>query len=42
MRIWKSPSIFVFIQNQYIENFAFLILTIPELFAGEACKFLKK
>ena len=34
---------FVFIQNQYPKNFAFQILTIPELFAArEACKFLKK
>ena len=33
---------FVFIQNQYPEDFAFLTLTIPELFAREVCKFLKK
>ena len=33
---------FVFIQNQYPENFAFIILTIPELFAREVYKFLKK
>ena len=33
---------FVFIQNQDPENFALLILTIPELFAREVCKFLKK
>ena len=33
---------FVFLQNQYPENFTFLILTIPELFAREVCKFLKK
>ena len=33
---------FVFKQNQYPENFAFLILTIPELFAGEVSKLLKK
>ena len=33
---------FVFIQNQYPKNFAFQILTIPELCAREACKFLKK
>ena len=41
-QIWKSPYMFVFLQNQYPENFAFLILTIPELFASEVCKFLKK
>ena len=33
---------FVFIQKQYTENFAFLILRILALFAREACKFLKK
>ena len=33
---------FVFIQNQYPENFSFLTLKIPELFAREVCKFLKK
>ena len=42
MQIWKSSDIFVFIQNQYPENFALLILKIPELFAREVCKFLKK
>ena len=42
MQIWKSPYMFVFIQNQYPKNFAFQILTITELFAREACKFLKK
>ena len=42
MQILKSPNMFVFIQNQYPENFALLIPTIPELFAGEVCKFLKK
>ena len=35
MQIWKSPYTFVFQQNQYPENFAFLILTVPELFARE-------
>ena len=35
MQIWKSPSTFVFIQKQYAENFAFLILRIPELFPHE-------
>ena len=33
---------FVFIKKQYAENFAFLILRIPTLFAREVCKFLKK
>ena len=33
---------FVFIEEQYPENFAFLILRILELFAREVCKFLKK
>ena len=33
---------FVFIQKQYPENFAFLILRILELFTREACKYLKK
>ena len=33
---------FVFIQKQYPEKFATLILRILELFAGEAGKFLKK
>ena len=42
MQIWKSSDIFVFIQNQYPENLALLILKIPELFAREVCKFLKK
>ena len=32
----------VFIQKQYPEKFAFLILRINELFAREVCKFLKK
>ena len=33
---------FVLIQKQYTENFAFLILRTLESFAGEVCKFLKK
>ena len=33
---------FAFILKQYPEKFAFLILRILELFAGEACKFVKK
>ena len=42
MQIWKPPYMFVFIQKQYPENFAFLILRIHELFSSEVCKFLKK
>ena len=42
MQILKSPNMFVFIQKQYLENFAFLILKILELFTREYCKFLKK
>ena len=42
MEIEKSPYKFVFIQKQYLENFAFLILTIHELLTHEVCKFLKK
>ena len=38
MQIWKSPYMFVFIWNQYPENFAFLILNNLELFACEVCK----
>ena len=33
---------FVFIQKQYPENFAFLVLRILELFYREVCKFVKK
>ena len=33
---------FVFIQEQFPENFGFLILRILELFAREFCKFLNK
>ena len=42
MQIGKSLNMFVFKQKQYPENFAFLIITILELFAREVCKFLKK
>ena len=42
MQIWKSPYTFVFIQKQYSENFAFLILGILELFAREVCTFFEK
>ena len=33
---------FAFVQKQYPENLAFLILRIIELFAREICKFIKK
>ena len=42
MQIWKSSYAFVFMQKQYRENFAFLILRILALFARQVCKFLKK
>ena len=42
MQISKSQYMFVFIKKQYPENFAILVLRIVELFAREACKFLKK
>ena len=42
MQISKSPCMFMFIQKQYPENFAFLILRILQLLAPEVCKFLKK
>ena len=38
----QIPYIFVFIEKQYHENFAFLILGILELFDRAVCKFLKK
>ena len=41
IQIWKSHYMFVFIQKQCLENFAFVILNILELFAREVCKFLK-
>ena len=41
-KIWKSPYMFVFMQKQHPENFAFLNLRILELFSCEVCKFLKK
>ena len=40
MQIWKFHYMFGFIQKQYPENFAFLILRIAELFTREACIFL--
>ena len=42
MQIWKAPYMFVFIQNQYFENFVILILRMLKLFARKVCKFLKK
>ena len=33
---------FVFIQKQYPENLAYLVLKVLELFAIEVCMFLKK
>ena len=42
MQAWKFPFIFVFIYEQYLDNFAFLILRILELFACEVCNFFKK
>ena len=36
------PYMFVSLWKQYLENFAFLILIILELFAREIYKFLKK
>ena len=41
MQISKSQYMFVFIKKQYPENFAILVLRIVELFAREACEFLK-
>ena len=41
MQIWKYPYIFMFIK-WYPENFAFLILSILELFTRKVCIFLKK
>ena len=42
MQIWKSPYMFVFIDKQYPENFAFLIQRIIELFSSKVCKVFKK
>ena len=41
-QIRKPSYMFVLIQKQYPENFAFLMLRILELSAREVCKFLKK
>ena len=42
MQILESPFMFVLIENQNPENFAFSILRILKLFCREVCKFLKK
>ena len=42
MQIWKTPYMFMFIQIQYPESFAFFILRILELFIRGVCIFLKK
>ena len=42
MQIWKFQYMFVFIQKQYPENVALLILKVLKLFTREVCKFLKK
>ena len=42
MEIWKSLYMVVFIEKQYTENFASLVLRIFELFRREICKFLLK
>ena len=42
MQIWKSPYMFVFIDKQYPENFAFLIQRILELFSRKDCEVFKK
>ena len=38
MQIWKSPYMFVFIQQKYPENFAFLLPRILELYTRKVCK----
>ena len=38
----KISYMFGYIQKQYPENFAFLLLRILELFTREVCKFIKK
>ena len=42
MQIWKLPYMFVFMQKQHPESFAFLFPRILKLFTREVCKFLKK
>ena len=41
MQNWKSPYMLVFLQEQYPENFSFLILKILELFSVKFVNFLK-
>ena len=41
MHISKLPYVFVFIQKQYPESYAFLFPRTLKLFAREVCKFLK-
>ena len=41
MQIWKTPYMFLFNIKAMLENFAFLIIRILELFAREVCKFLE-
>lgn len=42
MQTWKSPHWFVFMQKQYPENVAFLILEILETFVYQVWKCFKK
>ena len=42
MQIWKFYYIAGFIQKQYPENFAFLVLQILKLFSRKVCIFLRK
>ena len=41
IQIWKWRR-YILIWKQYPEKFVFLILRVLELFAREACKFLKE
>ena len=41
LQISKFHYMFGFVEKQYPENFAFLILTVLELFTREVCIFLK-
>ena len=38
MRIWKYSYMFVFIQKNFLENFAFLFLRILELYTSKICE----
>ena len=42
MQVCKFHYMFEFVQKQYTGNFAFLILSILELFTRKICIFLKK